>query len=85
MNKTIDTITAFVHTDETNQEGIIALCMDGTTWLPCVGADHDRIVSLYPRVKQSMEQQGKDFKLIQFSTRSDITDDIKKQFEDQTK
>jgi hypothetical protein len=67
----IKTLTAFIMRDNDGTEGIIGLkTPDG--WMPCVGADEDRIRSLEPTVRMMVNAMGVTATLARFSVREDI-------------
>jgi len=74
----IEEMFAFVAEDE-DGEGIMGFKMPGGgTLMPMVGADMARVKSLYPIAEHVSKLTGKSFRVLKFSTREDITDDIKK-------
>lgn len=71
----IDMLYAFVAADEKG-EGIMGIQGPNKEWLPMVGADMERVKQLYPVAKQISNISGKSFKVIKFSKREDITDQV---------
>jgi hypothetical protein len=69
---TIETITAFVSVDKDGEEGIIGQLIDGA-WMPFVCADEERFNRIFPMCKEFCEKTGVKFKILRFSTRTDIT------------
>lgn len=76
----ISTVTAFVSVDKDGNEGVIGM-MSSMGWVPFVCADEKRIASLYPHAKELSKASGIPFKVLQFSTRTDITNEIKEKFD----
>lgn len=75
-NLKIDSIYAFVAIGEEG-EGIMAgsTVIDGIPMmLPLVGADIERVISLYPMAKQISKASGRDFKVYKFDNKSDVTE-----------
>lgn len=68
----IETITAFVSVDKDGNEGVIAQMLGGA-WTPFVCADPQRIDSILPLALELKKITGVPFKILQFSTREDIT------------
>lgn len=73
----IEKITAFVAIDEDGNEGVMGF-RNGNQWIPMVCGDTERMQSLYPVAVQISQLSGKDFRIIQFSNREDITDSFVK-------
>lgn len=71
---TIDKIGAFVSVIN-GEEGIISLMMDGAV-RPFVFSDMERFNQLLPIVKSICAQHGKEFRILIFLTRRDITVEI---------
>ena len=68
---------AFV-AEDADGEGVIGACLDGKTWTPLVGADMDRVWSLVPVAEMIKRTTGKDYRILRFTNRVDITNKIKK-------
>jgi len=68
---------AFVAMD-VDGEGVMGACLDGKTFMPLVGADMDRVQSLVPVAEMIKKTTGKDYRILQFKNRVDITNKIKK-------
>lgn len=75
----IKTVTAFVSEDATG-EGIMAFLRPDGIWIPMVAADEERMISLYPHAVEVAEKSGVDFKVLQFTNRNDITEEIKQKY-----
>lgn len=77
----IRTITAFVSKDENGEEGLLGM-MDPTTgtWIPMVCADEKRVQSLYPMAVEASKLSGLPLSVLQFSVRTDITEQVKQQY-----
>ena len=68
----IEKMYAFVAENDEG-EGVMAF-KSGNTWMPMVGADFKRIDSLLS-IAQSMSRiSGKEFKILQFNNRTDVTE-----------
>lgn len=79
-NFTITTIHCFVAIDATdNSEGIIGF-MSGSTWVPMVAADEERLQQLYPIALEICNAAQMKFKILRFDNRQDVTDQIRKRF-----
>lgn len=72
----IDEMYAFVASDDEG-EGIMGMRMPNGDWMPFVGADMQRVYSLYPVAEDISKVSGKPFKIIKFSNRTDITEQVK--------
>jgi hypothetical protein len=72
----IEEMFAFVAEDEQG-EGVMGF-MDSRNmqWVPLVGADMDRVSSLYPIAVDISLISGKPFKVLKFSKREDITEEV---------
>jgi len=76
MNKLkIDTITAFVSVNEEGHEGIMAF-RGNVGMIPMVCADEERALSLIPIANELSEHAGVKYRVVQFSIRTDITEEI---------
>lgn len=78
----IEEMFAFVAQDEDGEggEGIMAceMILQGErVMMPLVGADKKRIVSLVPFAENIKTQTGKDYKIIRFHSKEDVTTEIK--------
>jgi hypothetical protein len=79
-NFIITKVTAFVATDpENGDEGLIAH-MTPTGWMPFVCADEERIKAMIPIAEELKAASGKDYRIIQFSVREDVTDQVKDKY-----
>ena len=76
----VETVTCFVSVDEEGNEGIMGANL-GIGWMPFIGADEEKISQLYPIAKDLSERYKVPFKVIQLSTRADITDVVKSKFD----
>lgn len=74
MKLKIDEMFAFV-ADDTEGEGVMVITVDGQS-LPLVGADMDRVKSLAGIAEMIKKESGKDYKILKFSTREDITKEV---------
>lgn len=80
MHFTITTLKAFVSIDKDGDEGIVA-CLTNQGWLPLIAADDRRLKELYVLASRE-EFPVSGYKVIQFSVRQDITEDVHKKFKD---
>jgi len=71
----INSITAFIATDDQGNEGIMGFKGDDG-WVPMIGADETRIISLLPIAKQMSKLVKMPFKIVQFTTMTDITEEV---------
>jgi len=71
----IDTITAFVITDDEGNEGVMGF-KGSEGWVPMIGANEARITSLLPVAKLISGITERPFRIIQFSTMTDITEEV---------
>lgn len=68
---------AFVTSDtDENDEGVLGV---GTSQglMPMVGADMSRVKSLIPIADKITEKTGKPYRIIKFSSMTDITEEVK--------
>jgi len=73
----IEKMYAFIAEND-DGEGVMAF-KSGFGWMPMVGADLERMKSLVPIAKEMSKISGKEFKIIQFDNRTDVTEqDIEK-------
>ena len=79
MGFEIKTITAFIHKDENNIEGVLAF-YDGRGWLPLVCADETRIKQMFFAAEEMKAISGRDYRIVQFSVRTDITEQVKEKY-----
>jgi hypothetical protein len=82
MGFVIEKITAFVAIDPNDgNEGIISLPIPGGTELtiPAIAADPARAESLYPIIKHYCDAMNVEFKVVQFSTRTDVSEKWEKE------
>lgn len=61
-------------------EGVIGFSPDGKSWMPMVGADMSRIKSLLPYALDIKKRTGVDFRVIRFSLRKDITEEVMNEY-----
>lgn len=75
----IEEMFAFIVKDNVRDgdEGIMGIQADGGSWMPLVGADMDRVKSLYHYAEKICQVTGREFRIIKFSGREDITDKVK--------
>lgn len=72
MSFTITTVTAFLGKDDKDEEGMIALTVGGIAY-PCIFADEERALLLYPMIKAKFPDGT--YRIVQFSERKDVTDE----------
>ena len=72
----IEKITAFVSDAPDGDEGIIGF-KSGNSILPMIGADQTRVREYYLMAKEISVLYGRPFKVIQFTQRTDITQELK--------
>jgi len=68
----IEKMYAFVAENE-DGEGVMAF-KSNNGWMPMVGADFKRIDSLLPIAQEMSRVSGKEFKILQFDNRTDVTE-----------
>lgn len=68
----IEKITAFVSVDAEGNEGILGEKV-GNTWIPLIAADLERLHSLLGPAVRHFKARGINFKIIEFSVRTDVT------------
>jgi len=75
----ISEMYAFVadNTDGTGEGVIGCMVPESNLMLPLVGADMERVNSLYPVAVRICEFTKTTFKVLKFSTREDITEEVK--------
>ena len=73
----IETITAYVATDKEGNEGIMGFLGPDGAWIPMIGADQERLKSAYAMAEQISALSGLPFRVLQFSTVTDITEPTK--------
>ena len=68
----IDEMYAYISTDaDENDEGIVGF-HTGKEWIPCVGADMDRMNSLRPMAEMIATKENMTLLLVKFSTRTEL-------------
>lgn len=76
----IETITAFVATTNAD-EGIIGFFnAKDKEWVPLVCADEKRVESVIKLAEVAKQETGHDYRILQFSVRRDVTDEIKEKY-----
>jgi hypothetical protein len=55
--------------------------MLGNTFYPLVCADDDRLKSLFPLAEQISKESGMPYRIVQFSSKRDITQEIKQEMQ----
>lgn len=79
MPKKIEKITAFLSVDDEGNEGIIAEKI-GDTWMPFIAADMERLISLFPAMKEIAKSSGKVIRIKEFTNVEDVTEKYIKQY-----
>lgn len=80
-NFKITKVTAFVAIDpKDGDEGVMAFLSDGG-WMPLICADEARIESMLPIAEEISVASGKPYRIIQFSVREDVTDQVKDNYD----
>lgn len=78
-NFMITKVTAFVAIDPVDgDEGVMAFKTPGG-WMPLVCADEPRIQQMLAIAAEISEATGVPYRIVQFSTREDVTDQVKKE------
>jgi len=79
-NFKITTLTAFVAIDpEDGDEGVMGF-KTNNGWIPLVCADEARIKQMLPIAEKISTETGTKYRILQFSTREDVTDQVKDQY-----
>ena len=79
-NFKITKVTAFVAIDpKDGDEGVMAFLSDGG-WMPLICADEARIESMVPIAEDISARTGKQYQIIQFSVREDVTEEVKARY-----
>ncbi len=73
MKQIIEEMYAFVATESDGSEGVIGMNMN-EQWFPFMGADMDRVKSLYPFALKV----GVPFRVMKFTNKVDITEEVKR-------
>ena len=69
----VEALTVFLSIDpHTADENVIILPMPNTHGMPAIAADNTRAQQLYPVVKDYCDMIGLSFRVVKFSTRTDI-------------
>lgn len=76
-NFVITKVTAFVAVDpKDGDEGVMAFQSD-SGWMPLICADETRIKQMLPIAEQISAATGTEYRILQFTTREDVTDKVK--------
>lgn len=81
-NLKIEAMYAFVAVGEEG-EGIMGgmtMMAGQLVFMPFVGADMDRVASLYPKAVEIAASQGLSFKVLRFDQRTDITQECEAKY-----
>lgn len=76
----IKKLTAFVSIDEKGNEGVLAAQLGTTTLIPLIGNDED-FISLIPIAISISKHSGMPIRIIEFSIRRDITEEVMKKYD----
>lgn len=77
-NFIITKVTAFVAIDlKDGDESVMAFLGPDGVWMPLVCADEARIKSMLPLAEAISAESSTPYRVIQFSTREDVTDLVK--------
>lgn len=68
----IKTVTAFIAVDDDGDEGVMSIKI-GDSFYPMVCGDEESIAQMLPHAIEAAKQSGKTFRVLQFSTREDVT------------
>jgi len=71
----IEKMYAFVSEDPTG-EGVMAM-NTAMGWMPMVGADMDRVMSLIPMADKISELTERPYKILSFDNRVDVTEEFR--------
>ena len=77
-SKKINEMFAFVSIDSkySGDEGVMGIFTNGK-WVPLIGADMDRVVSLLPYADIISKKTNIPYRILKFSKREDITEMVK--------
>lgn len=79
-NFVITKVTAFVAIDPVNgDEGVLGF-KGPDSWIPLICADEKRIEQMFAMAQDITAHAGISYKIIQFSTREDVTDEVKEKY-----
>ena len=67
----INELYAFIAEEGIDDEGVVAMKLE-SNWLPMVGSDMDRMISLKPIATKIANLTGKNITLAKFSIRTDM-------------
>jgi hypothetical protein len=84
MAFTIETVTAFISVAHDGEEGVLGATI-GNTIVPLICADPERVKSMFPIAQRISRETGIPYRVIQLSVRTDITDEINKQYNSSSK
>lgn len=73
----IEEMFAFVVEETPGEEGLLRAAL-GTQWFPLVGADMARIRCLLPLAEAACDVDGRPFRVLKFSVREDITEQVRR-------
>lgn len=75
----INKVTVFIAEEEDGSEGVMGALL-GEVFYPLVCADEARISVMFPLAEQIKNIKGQDYRIVQFSVREDVTDDVKARY-----
>lgn len=76
----IEVLTAYVAVAPDGGEGVIACKMPDGNWMPLIGADQVRLKALYPKAVEICRLSRQEFRCLQFSVRTDVTEEVKQKY-----
>ena len=75
----ITALTAYVVIDpDSGDEGILGYQISPGVWMPLIGADTDRILSMRDIATQICAATGTGYRILQFSDKTDVTEFYRK-------
>jgi hypothetical protein len=75
----ISQVTAFVSLDENGNEGVLGAKL-GETFYPLICADDERIQQMFPIAEDISKTMEMPYRVLRFSAREDVTEQIKLQY-----
>lgn len=74
-------LTAIVGEDDNGEEGVWGfLDPVNRTWIAMISADEERMKIIYPQALAMSKDSGRPFKVLQFSVRTDITQEVREKY-----
>ncbi len=75
----IQTVTAFVATDDDGVEGVMGAKL-GQVYYPMICADTERVASMFPIAEGIARATGIKYRILEFLVRVDVTEEITKKY-----